>query len=331
MKTCRGADGAANGFVLIIALGALALMAILIVSLLEGATHQGRGAESAATIAREKMLADSAAALVIGQIQAASTQSEVAWISQPGLIRTFAVAKSRQPAECYKLYSASSLTDSSGSVNFLAADVPATWNSTGNQNLYVDLNAPTSTSLFSGTALYPILDPGALTGVQGVSSDTGAVTMPVMWLYELQDGTLGPASNGTKANPIVGRIAFWTDDETSKININTAGIGSSWNTPRANSTDDVAWATTQPAAGEFSRYPGHPAMTSLFPAFDANASSSSAAQLLTLEQQFLARSRHGTRGAVRNSAHRQLPLARLSPPGRTGSMRRSMNCASGRA
>ena len=87
--------------------------------------------------------------------------------------------------------------------------------------------------------------------------------MPVAWLYQLQDGTLGPASNGTAANPIVARIAFWTDDETCKININTAGCGSPWNTPRVNSSDDVAWSSNQPAAGEFSAYPGHPATTSL--------------------------------------------------------------------
>ena len=75
--------------------------------------------------------------------------------------------------------------------------------------------------------------------------------MPVRWIYVLRDGTLTaptplagaasgnsglqamwtavgtPASPSTgvpsKDNPIVGRIAFWTDDETCKVNINTAG------------------------------------------------------------------------------------------------------------
>jgi hypothetical protein len=64
--------------------------------------------------------------------------------------------------------------------------------------------------------------------------------MPVRWLYILRDGTvaapLTDAGNGGKTasfstekahptpeNPIVGRIAFWTDDDTCKVNINTAG------------------------------------------------------------------------------------------------------------
>ena len=87
----------------------------------------------------------------------------------------------------------------------------------------------------------------------------------------MQDGTLGPASGGTAANPIVARIAFWTDDESCKVNINTAGNGSPWNTPRVNSTDDVAWSSNQPAAGEYSAYPGHPATTSLASIFSTNA------------------------------------------------------------
>jgi uncharacterized protein (TIGR02600 family) len=75
--------------------------------------------------------------------------------------------------------------------------------------------------------------------------------MPVRWIYVLRDGTLtaptplsGSAAGNaglkatwsavsttatpstgvpTKENPIVGRIAFWTDDDTCKVNINTAG------------------------------------------------------------------------------------------------------------
>ena len=267
-----------GGFVLIIALGVLAVMTILLLALLQGSSHQIRGAESDATYAQEKMLADSAVALVIGQIQQASTQPGQAWISQPGLIRTFG-ANSRQPLQCYKLYSSDTMVDTSGSLAFLGNDVPADWNSTANESVYVDLNTPAQPPVFLGGSIYPILDPAAIantaaaTGIEGVSVDSGhSVEMPVMWLYQLQDGTLGPASNGTRTNPIVGRIAFWTDDETCKINVNTAGCGSPWNTPRSNSTDDVAWSTTQPAVGEFSRYPGHPAMTSLLPALGLGAS-----------------------------------------------------------
>jgi uncharacterized protein (TIGR02600 family) len=275
------------GFALIVTLIALAVMAVLLLALLHGASGQLQSAESDAVVAREKMLADSAVALVIGQIAQASTQPGQAWISQPGLIRTYDASGTRQPTASYKLYSAATLVDTSGNLNFLAGDVPSNWNTTTNQNLYTDLNQPQITPGLFGTAIYPILDPAALTNVQGISSDAPhAVEMPVMWLYELQDGTFGPAANATAANPIVGRVAFWTDDETSKIDINTAGAGDTWNTPRANSTDDAAWSTTQPAAGEFSRYPGHPAMTSLAPVFGQGSLALSAQQMLGLTPRY---------------------------------------------
>jgi len=74
------------------------------------------------------------------------------------------------------------------------------------------------------------------------STGTGPTTlnppiMPVQWLYVLQNGQVispssvsgntlsfsGSSTVPTASNPIVGRIAYWTDDDTCKININTAG------------------------------------------------------------------------------------------------------------
>ena len=59
------------------------------------------------------------------------------------------------------------------------------------------------------------------------NSKPNPAPMPVQWLYVLQNGTLtaptsGPDASGnytfgitpTSTNPIVGRVAFWTDDET---------------------------------------------------------------------------------------------------------------------
>ena len=130
--------------------------------------------------------------------------------------------------------------------------------------------------------------------------------MPVKWLYVLQDGTMATATAGPggavlntgkatkdkdnpiKDNPIKGRIAFWTDDECSKVNINTASQGTYWDTPRVFTPEDVGTlassapttsptvqapglAVTQPAKGEYQRYAGHPATTSLSPIFGYGA------------------------------------------------------------
>jgi uncharacterized protein (TIGR02600 family) len=265
MKIRHHAVSPRRGFALLTVLVALAVMSLLLLALFAGTSHQVRGGQNDASLARERMLADSAVSLVIGQIQQASTQTNQAWISQPGLIRTYAATSARTPSASYKLYSAPQMIDTSGGTAFETNDVPADWNLPANAGVYTDLNAPAQ-SLFA-SVLYPILDVNAVnatSGVTGLSSDTGhAVEMPVTWIYELQDGSLGLPGAATAANPIVGRLAFWTDDETSKIDINTAGEGSPWNTPRTNSPDDLNWAARQPAGGEFESYPGHPAGVSL--------------------------------------------------------------------
>ncbi|MEI7929360.1 MAG: hypothetical protein WCH40_12480, partial [Verrucomicrobiales bacterium] len=81
---------------------------------------------------------------------------------------------------------------------------------------------------------------------------------------------------------VVARVAFWTDDETAKVNINTASEGTYWDTPVANSQPGIdadlaasnynsnndavfEWdlADRQGAQKEYQRYPGHPATTCL--------------------------------------------------------------------
>jgi len=107
-----------------------------------------------------------------------------------------------------------------------------------------------------------------------LSKSNTPVPMPVKWLYMLQDGSITYASttsnpaealvNGaTEDNPIVGRMAFWTDDESCKVNINTASEGVYWDTPRIKSRQEDVLKVNQPVNGEYQRYPGHPAMTSL--------------------------------------------------------------------
>ncbi len=120
-------------------------------------------------------------------------------------------------------------------------------------------------------------------GATGVGAAVPYLPMPVKWLYVLKDGTVGSPSLATATNPIVGRTAFWTDDETCKLNVNTASEGTFWDTPsqsteqesgRVDSADgnissslnSLSLAVSQPARGEYQRYPGHPATTCLSPA-----------------------------------------------------------------
>ena len=54
---------------------------------------------------------------------------------------------------------------------------------------------------------------------------TPVATLPLRWVYVRQDGTLDDSDTPeltNRENPLTGRFAWWTDDESSKINVNTA-------------------------------------------------------------------------------------------------------------
>ena len=185
---------------------------------------------------------------------------------------------------------------------------------------FVDLNAPflnkrldLDTKGFTVEPHYPIIDPRAkysanetsggtpivegfdasvtkdaklkLVDVAGTKSSNESVPylpLPVKWLYVLQDGSIGEAKLGTEKNPIVGRTAFWVDDESCKLNINTASEGTFWDTPSLSAIQEsgsvpddsgnvgggatiLGLAASQPTRGEYQRYSGHPATTCLSP------------------------------------------------------------------
>ncbi|XHR30969.1 MAG: Verru_Chthon cassette protein A [Chthoniobacteraceae bacterium] len=276
MKMLKLPTGKRWGSALIIVLASLVFVSALIIAFLTSMRSKLVLSKSGSDAINVKMLAETAVNIAISQVRDATLKSGskgMAWASQPGMIRLY--SETGADAGYYKLYSADNMVVSDAAFN------PTT--EVGNLNnwdkspaVFTDLNAPTN-------GVFPILDysaASALVGGTGISLGTvpSATTdqpapMPVKWLYLLADGTLYPAPTGsgssvvisaaTSDNPIVGRIAFWTDDETCKANVNTASLGTFWSTPRFNTTGDQALASSQPVRGEFQRYPGHPATVSL--------------------------------------------------------------------
>jgi uncharacterized protein (TIGR02600 family) len=286
-----------SGMALVLVLGAILLLTVLVVAFLASTKTERTAAHSQLNQTEARLLSENVLSLVTAQIREATTQTNTAWASQPGLIRTYSSGGNKT----YKLYSAEEMI----ATNFDPAagtDVPANWSTRLDQ--FVDLNSPATVT--STLKKYPILDPGLAwnaagsTGIKGflnnsatnnmVASGTNAnpLPMPVRWLYVLQDGTLqamnssGKVSSASATNPIVGRVAFWADDEACKININTASQGTYWDVPRGNGNDyekgsfstgytvnRTGLGVGQPLQGEFQRYPGHPATTSLGVIFDA--------------------------------------------------------------
>jgi uncharacterized protein (TIGR02600 family) len=293
-----------RGAALVTVLCILVLMVTLIVMFLSAVGTERRAASAFGAGASARQLADLAVNIVQGQIHEATSGGITnSWASQPGMIRAF--NSQGDLAAAYKLYSAGNMVV--GTVSLSEDLPPADWkNSAGlwtdlndPVRLGYSLDGTTNRSL-----AYPILDPratnviGTVDPVAGFSINAsssvhgGSVAsadaapgnnpapMPVRWLYVLQNGRLAVPSSQTggvvsfsgtdvptASNPIIGRVAFWTDDETCKVNLNTAGEGTYWDTPRMTSTDDVRMAFYQPTRNEWQRYPGHPGTTSLSAVF----------------------------------------------------------------
>lgn len=213
-----------------------------------------------------------------------NTAARSSWASQPGAIRSFA---SEDQSEIFKLYSATEMRLASDAD--LSGDVPPDWDARADH--FVDLNAPTVGA--GGGMAFPIADPRAFTGdsggaegfsyaaaingvvppdAKGGSHDGQRLPMPVRWRYVLKNGRTGTLddqnrfvgeTSPTENNPIVGRVAYWTDDLSCRINVNTAAEGAYWDVPRADTVEERGYAQHQPARNEYQRQPGHPATVCL--------------------------------------------------------------------
>ena len=263
---------------LVIVLSSLVLLSILVVSILTSARQEVTSSNSYGAGSDAKLLADLPVNLVTAQIAKATSDPDLAWISQPGLLRTFS---SSGQQNAFKLYSSYEMEKSGaydpGGNTTLSAEVPSDWGTKPNE--FVDLNRPIQ---FGTRKIYPIADPNAYNAdpskllVQGFTFDVSAISpssgnatanllpMPVRWIYVTANGSLVGAGD-TQRKDAVARIAFWADDETCKVNINTACGGVFYDTPCTNTLEDHMLGRTQPIAQEYQRWPGHPATTSLAP------------------------------------------------------------------
>ena len=114
-----------------------------------------------------------------------------------------------------------------------------------------------------------------ITFASNPNDPSARLPMPVRWMYMLEDGTIGTFSKSGRfvrsygegepgaENPLSYRFAFWADDESSKVNINTASEATPWDVPRFAGKEERLLSDRQPVENEFQRFPGHPATTSI--------------------------------------------------------------------
>lgn len=171
---------------LVITLAVLVMVTVLVIALLTLATGERSASSLSLQRTQAEVFADTAADRAMASIDVAIALGSGAgksWASEPGRITTFTIE------------------NGSGAISreshdlFSAAPNAATGN--------VDLNAPS----LSGN--YPIAPP---------ATGNSAATMKIGWKNILRD----PSQPPSEGNPIVGRVAYWVDDESCKVNINTA-------------------------------------------------------------------------------------------------------------
>ena len=292
LKKLVGKRDKKRGIALVTVLAVLTLAAVMILAFfsvsrteLQSATTYSHGLEA-------QQLSKTAIDLVMHQIRTATSDPRVTWANQPGMIRTWDEDGFDMG---FKLYSDDEMVISDeGKLDEDSTEL-ANWQSLEAQ--YVDLNEPV---IRDEELFYPIVDPRAYSqsnheqSVEGFSYDTDstgrgpsgqALPMPVKWVYQLEDGTLGTLDSSKKFeplagdqtqgipardNPIVARLAFWADDECAKINVNTAAGGRAWDVPRAGGEIDRNYGLKQPLQREYQRYPAHPAQTQLSPVLFPN-------------------------------------------------------------
>ncbi|MEM0895455.1 MAG: Verru_Chthon cassette protein A [Verrucomicrobiota bacterium] len=295
-----------RGAALFLVLVFVALISVMTVALLTTGQQEQSAAIGLQRQSQTDALTGSALNLVLGQLEKATIPEDpdepVFWASQPGAVRTW--KDDGKNGTLYKLYSSTESTvDLEQFPGWL--DEEAQWlrdqwraDDPASQSRFADLNRPLFQRGPDGRIAdlsFPIADPRAVVRdrVEGFSVSADALNgtvliddinarlpLPVTWLYQLADGSLGTldengrfqpgdisASTPSRENPIVARLAFWVDDESCKVNINTASEGLPWDTPRAVTDRDVDYARWQPVKNEVQRWPGHPATVSLSSVF----------------------------------------------------------------
>lgn len=177
---------------LVIVLGVVVILAVLVVALTVAMRLERQAAHYYSERARADLLARAGIDCVKAALLEAASTNHV-WISMPGrILFTSGEAGNFSNATVYNLYSGDATASAFSSTDLLAPP---------------DLNRPVLSDDKTNA-----IDPSS------------GVVMPVSWIYLRKDGTYdtnaSPAFDA--ANPVIGRFAYWADDESARINLNTA-------------------------------------------------------------------------------------------------------------
>lgn len=197
------------GSALIITLAVLVLMSIMVISLSDIMRVERGSAHTHLEKARADMFAEMGTAKVVARLRKETTDTNRNWISMPGQIVASAAGATSKTVVDPPIPLSSGLPVSVSSTFATPYLRPA------------ELNVPTFDTANTGTDIPPHL----ISNQEDSANPGHAVSMQVRWIYVRKDGTEDlseqPSLTDT-ANPIMGRYAYWTDDESCKVNYNLA-------------------------------------------------------------------------------------------------------------
>ncbi len=196
----RYAPGARRGVALVVTLAILVIVTVLIVGLTMAMRLERASAHSHLERARAGYFAQMGVERLLGTLHKEIADTNISWISFPGRIVS-------SGAGFGKLTNSVDLYSGNGNTNLVGVLRPP------NLNAHILQDQLPKTYLITDRTRDPS-DP-----------NSGVVEFPLRWIYVRHDGTLDTSESPNltdKANPIVGRYAYWADDESSKLNYNIA-------------------------------------------------------------------------------------------------------------
>ena len=172
------------GAALIVVLATIVLLAAIVVSLTVAMRMERQAAHYYSERARADLFAAEAVESVKAQLQSA-TAPGMGWVSAPG-----------------RIYSWQTNAPGTISTNDLFSGTAASG----------DTNAPDLNRF--------VLSEDERTAILG-GSDTNT-PMRVAWIYVFKDGVRSTDLSHTNVSPVIGRFGYWADDESARVNLNTA-------------------------------------------------------------------------------------------------------------
>lgn len=222
-----------NGVALVIALAFIVIVSVLVVGLSETLRTERSAVRTHLERQRATTMAQHGTDLVMSRLQQYTVdkpkqnESDAQldartrhWVSQPGRLLVANPAKEKPKIIDAEIPLSSGLPDS----RLLAKsdDLHDYFPPNLNESLLLEPETHLITEELAG---------GGMANT-GENTQSSTVQMPVRWIYVRKDGTmvrtpddsdwddLPPANDMT--NPLVGRFAFWADDESTKVNYNLA-------------------------------------------------------------------------------------------------------------